>query len=230
MSWVAVGTAVVGGAIQYKGQKDASKAAQQGYAQANQVNQQALDQARADYQPYMALGQTGVSGLQRLLTDPNSIQDSAAYQWTRQQGLQGLDRSAAARGSLWSGGADADRMAFASGLASQEYGNQWNRLAGLAQGGQNATMNLGALGQGYAGNVAQNTLGAAGARATGYQNQSNVLGQLAYGVGGTFNDWNQARKASAIPSSGYGTSMWGQQMNSGAGANVNFGNNVNWWG
>lgn len=195
MSWVAVGTAVVGGAIQYKGQKDATKAAQQGYAQANQVNQQALDQARADYQPYMALGQTGVNGLQRLLSDPNSIQDSAAYQWTRQQGLQGLDRSAAARGALWSGGADADRMAFASGLASQEYGNQWNRLAGLAQGGQNATMNLGALGQGYAGDIARGTLGAADARATGYQNQSNTLGQLAYGIGGGVNDWYQGNKA-----------------------------------
>lgn len=191
MSWVAVGTAVVGGAIQYKGQKDASKAAQQGYAQANQVNQQALDQARADYQPYMALGQTGVNGLNALLADPNSIQNSAAYQWRTEQGINALDRSAAARGSLFSGGHSVDLLNYGQGAASQEYDAQWNRLAGLAQGGQNATMNLGALGQGYAGNVAQNTLGAAGARATGYQNQSNTLGQLAYGIGGGFNDWYQ---------------------------------------
>lgn len=220
MSWIAVGTTVVGGALQYKGQKDAAKAAERGGQQSAALQGQRYEQARTDLQPYMQLGTQGVSGLQALMADPNSIAQNPAYQFVRDQGLQGLDRSAAARGALWSGGADADRLRYASGLASQEYGNEWNRLTGLVNAGQNTATSLGNLGQGFAANQGNALAGAADARASGYMMGGNTLGQLAYGVGGALNDWNQARVAGRQPQSGWGNS---------AGSLTGFGNNPGWY-
>lgn len=195
MTWIATGVWAASKAIDYFGDKKAEKAQQQGIAKAEGIQQQALAQTRTDLQPYMDLGTAGASGLQRLLADPNSIADSAAYQWRVGQGLQGLDRSAAARGALFSGGHSADLIRFGQGEAAQEYGNQWQRLAGLASTGQNTATNLGNLGQGHAATLGGLAMGSADVRASGYQNQASNINQLAYGVGGGINDWYQANKA-----------------------------------
>ena len=54
------------------------------------------------------------------------------------QGLQALDRSAASKGTLQSGGQAKGAQEFGQGLASQQYGNYFNRLLSLAGIGQGA--------------------------------------------------------------------------------------------
>lgn len=76
----------------------------------------------------------------------NQFYQSPDYQFSLHQGLQGLDRSAAARGGLYSGGHQADVLNYAEGLASQNYNNYANRLAGLAGIGQSTATNLGNMG------------------------------------------------------------------------------------
>lgn len=49
------------------------------------------------------------------------------YQWRFDQGRQAVDASAAARGTLRGGNTLADLVKYGQGLASQEYGNVWNR-------------------------------------------------------------------------------------------------------
>lgn len=230
MSWIGVGTTVIGGALQYKGQKDAAKAAEKGANQAGAVQQAALNQTRQDFQPYMQLGNEGASGLQRLMADPNSIAENGAYQWRLGQGIQALDRSAAARGGLFGGGHSADLMRYGQGEASQEYGNEWNRFAGLSNMGQNTASALGNLGQGFASNQGNALMGAADARAAGYANTGNILSQGAYAAGGAINDWWQNRQAQRQPSYNLAQpqSTWGQQASTGAGSLYNFGNNPGW--
>ena len=94
-----------------------------------------------------------------------------SYAFRQQEGIKALDRSAAARGRVLSGGQDRAITRYGSDLASQEfgaaygraantYGMEANRLQNLMGVGQQATSQLsGALGQGGAnvGNVMAST-------------------------------------------------------------------------
>ncbi len=155
-------TAAVIGAVGVLGaasmSKDAANSAankaKRGTDAAIAEQQAAREQFQTNVAPFLQFGQSGIPRLQALLDDPNSIQDSAAYQWRFNQGLQGLDRSAAARGNMFGGGHQADVVKFGQGLASQEYDSQWNRLWNIAAMGQNAAVG--------AGTAAQNTANAIG--------------------------------------------------------------------
>lgn len=59
--------------------------------------------------------------------------DDPSYQWRQSQGNQAVERSLASRGMLDSGNAVNEIMQHSQGMASQEYGAQFNRmLQGLA--------------------------------------------------------------------------------------------------
>jgi hypothetical protein len=72
---------------------------------------------------------TGFGGqLRDLASDPNRIEDSNAYKFRFNQGQQALERSAAAKGMLNSGNTLAALAEYGQGMASQEYGNEFDRL------------------------------------------------------------------------------------------------------
>jgi len=74
-----------------------------------------------------ALGLNGADGsaaaLERFQTGPG-------YQFAMDQGLDSLDRRAAARGMLTSGNTNTGSITFAQGLANQEWGSWLDRLMG----------------------------------------------------------------------------------------------------
>lgn len=108
---------------------------------------------------------------------------SPDYQFRMDQGVQALDRSAAARGRTNSGAQMKALTEYGSGLASSEFGNWWNRLsnlAGLGPAANNATQQAG---QNYANNAGQNMLAAGNARASQYINQGNAWGNAINGLG-----------------------------------------------
>jgi len=59
--------------------------------------------------------------------------DDPSYQWRVQQGMTNLGRSQAAKGMLGSGNMAAELLAYGQGMASQEYGAQFNRLLSASQ-------------------------------------------------------------------------------------------------
>lgn len=199
MSWGAVAGAaigVIGGALSNKGAKQGARAQQDAQMASIEEQRRQYDQSRADMMPWLQAGQGGLRQLNRLAAgDFSGFHESPEYAFTRDQGLQSLERGAAARGGMYSGGADADRMRFASGLASQEYGNHWNRLAGLAGVGQATAGNLGALGANMATNIGNAYGNIGNARASAYQQQANTNAQMVGAVGGAFNNWLQSRRA-----------------------------------
>ncbi|AVU02511.1 hypothetical protein ACQR5V_21355 [Xanthomonas oryzae pv. oryzicola] len=185
MSWGMVAGAavsVVGGIIANKNNKKANGQAQ-GAADANYyANTQNM-------QPYLNAGTGALNQLSQLNSgNYSSFQESPDYQFTLQQGLQGLDRSAAARGSLYSGGQQADIMQYGQGLASQQYNNYYNKLASLAGQGQSAASALAGVGNTYANATANNAYqGAANSNAlTGLLTGvgSNLASNINYGGGG----------------------------------------------
>jgi hypothetical protein len=125
------------------------------------------------------------------------------YKFRVAQGLDAVQSSAAARGGLYSGNAMQGVNDYGQGMASQEYGNWYqraygaeqdhlNRLAGIAGNGQNAATGQASLGANYA-----NSAG------TAIANQGNAQ---AAGAVGSANAWN-AGIDNAISSLGYLSSL-----------------------
>lgn len=61
--------------------------------------------------------------------DPSNIQMDPGYKWRLGQGMQSMDRSAAARGGVLSGGQAKALQRYAQGYASGEYQNAYDRAA-----------------------------------------------------------------------------------------------------
>ena len=206
--WAAAVATVAVGAYSANQQKQATKGAANAQSRAADAataeQQRQFDLTRQDQQPWMQAGQGALAQMQQLNAgDFSSFKESPDYQFSLDQGLQGLDRSAAARGSLYSGGHSADLLKFGEGLASQNYGNFYNRLAGLSGTGQTTASGLGTLGANYASNIGNNLQNAGQARASAYSAIGDTNSQLAAGLGGAFNNWYQKNSANNGGGSGW---------------------------
>lgn len=82
--------------------------------------------------------------LAELINNPDSVANTNAYKFRFNQGQQALERSAAARGMLNSGNTLAALADYGQGQASQEYGDEFNRLSQAV--GQRNQFNLGVMG------------------------------------------------------------------------------------
>lgn len=192
MPWgVAAGAIAAGGSIYAANQAaDASQAASDA-AIAEQRRQ--FNTAQQNMAPWLRTGESALNRLASLygLGDgtPNYdwFKQSPGYQFALNQGLQGLDRSAAARGSLYSGGHNADVLHYAEGLASQNFNNYANRLAGIAGVGQTTATGLGALGQRSASNIGNIGMNNARNQSRSIYQNANTIGNLAFGLGGWAN-------------------------------------------
>jgi hypothetical protein len=132
------------------GASQAAQAQQRNVQQALDLQREMYRQQRSDQAPFLQAGYTSLGDLMKLKDNPDSIQNSAAYQFRLSEGQKALERSAAARGGLASGGFMKGMARFGQGLASDEYGNQWNRLMGLANMGQGSANQLGGDSSHYA--------------------------------------------------------------------------------
>jgi hypothetical protein len=122
------------------------------------------------------------------------FQQDPGYAFRQSEGMKALERSAAARGGLLSGGTLKGIQRFGQDLASQEYGNAFNRyqiersarlnpLQSLMGSGQSATnVMTGNIGQSNQ-NQQANILGAGQARASGYVGSANALGGALSSIG-----------------------------------------------
>lgn len=106
------------------------------------------------------------------------------YEFRFNQGVDAANALAGARGGLNSGRTMQDLMAFGQGIASQEYGNYMNRLAGIIDSGQASAANTAQASNSFAA-MGSNSLGAKGnAAAAGAIGVNNALqGGLQGGIG-----------------------------------------------
>lgn len=156
-----------------------------------------FDTFQQNINPYLESGQNALAGLTALNSgDYSGFNQSPDYLWAQQQGLQGLDRSAAARGSVNSGGHQADLLNYSQGLASQQLGNYRNALAGMANMGQSAAVGAGSMGQQNANALGQLFAGQGQAQATGAFNQANAWGNALAGLSSAANQYAGQRQSS----------------------------------
>lgn len=145
-----LGSAVIGG-ISSKKSADAQKSAASTATQAQErTSEQAMalqkemfDQQRADFAPWRDAGQAALtklqSGIESGAFNPQDftakqfdasqvdVKQDPGYQFRMSEGVNALDASAAARGRLLSGAQQKGVTNYAQNLASQEYGNAYNR-------------------------------------------------------------------------------------------------------
>jgi hypothetical protein len=119
--------------------------------------------------------QSGINALNKIESGDIMGSMDPSYSFRFQEGLKALDRQAAARGGLISGGALKAAQRYGQDVASNEFGNAYNRLASMAGIGQTATGAMsGAAGQ-FGANAGNLMTGAGAARASGYVGGANAL-------------------------------------------------------
>jgi hypothetical protein len=180
MPWGIAAAAVVGAysaSQQSKAGKAGAKAQTEASQYATDEQRREFDLAREDQRKWLESGQWALDQQKAALTgDWSGFQNSPDYAYALAQGIKASDRSAAAHGALGSGGHSADLMQLGQGLASQNFGNYYNRLAGLSNTGQNTAQNLAGLGANMANQIGQNAMNGANARASSYANSANAWG------------------------------------------------------
>jgi hypothetical protein len=202
------------------GSHRASRAQRDAATRAMDLQREVYGQQRQDQAPWLQAGQATLADLLQQMRsggfdtqyqqmDPSQLANDQGFQFRMAEGQKALERSAAARGGLNGGGMLKSLARYSQGVASDEYGNAWNRnhaqnvfrqgegmnrynrMAGIAGMGQASAQNLGAFGSHHADSMSglQGAYGnaqAAGAMgvARGVGSAFNTIGDLAMLKGG----------------------------------------------
>ena len=222
--WVA-GATVVGSLI---GAKASSKAASTQAAAADraaELQAEQYRQTREDQTPWREAGVNALGVMQRTAGNVpgafkfgmNDFQADPGYAFRLSEGQKALERQAAARGGLISGGALKAAGRYGQDMASQEYQNAYNRAftgygtdvarenqlynrqAALAGIGQTSTNLVNQAGQNYASNAGNLITGGAAAQAAG---QVGVANAVTGGLGTYLNYSNNNALLNALKNRG----------------------------
>lgn len=212
MSWMMpasiIGSSLLGGfAANRAGESQADAATRAAQIQAD-ASRYAADLQQKQYQENVArqqpFYQAGVNALPELVNASkytpfgmDQFNADPGYAFRLSEGQKALDRSAAARGGLISGGALKAAATYGQNMGSQEYQNAFNRYqteraatlnplqsltgmgqttaAGLGVAGQNMASNVGGYGMAGANATAGGMTDSAAARASGYVGGANAL-------------------------------------------------------
>ena len=130
------------------------------------------DTTRSDLMPWLTAGQ---GALNQLSNPTANFSASPDYEFRRSEGMRDIGNSFSARGGAQSGNALRALSEYNSSLASGEFGNWWNRQAGLAGVGQTAGTNLGQFGANTAANAGNFLAGQGASRASGVLGKYGAL-------------------------------------------------------
>ena len=232
MPWMMAAAVVGSSLLSSSASSDAADTAANASTRASEASiaeqRRQFDINQANQQPFLTGGTNAFNRLTRgfdpggEFTGDFSSADFLAnkdpgYAFRMDEGMKALDRTAAARGGMLSGGALRGAQQFGQGLASQEYQNAFNRfqvnrgnmlqplqsLAGVGQttantlgaAGANMASNVGNAMMSNAGNVGNAAMSAAGQQNSAYGGAANVLGRMYGNQGGGSNPYFNAAKA-----------------------------------
>lgn len=125
---------------------------------------------------------------------------SPGYQFAYDESMKGAERAASAGGYIptanggRSGRFSKEMARYSQGLASQEFGNYFNRLGVLSGIGQTATSEGIAAGQTYGVNASNAILAGGDARASGIIGSGNAWSGAIEGVASAFGDYMRSRQ------------------------------------
>lgn len=188
--WVA-GAVVTSAVIGSQAAKSAASTQAQAARESGNIQREIFERQVELGRPYREAGELALNKLIPLATQytpfgMQQFQQDPGYSFRMSEGMKALERSAAARGGLLSGGTLKATQRYGQDLASQEYQNAFNRYQAERQAQLNPLQSLAGVGQttsqqlaGQAGQLGQNlgeaAQAAAAARASGYVGGANAL-------------------------------------------------------
>jgi hypothetical protein len=228
----ALGATLGGGVDQSNAATQAADTASAANDKSIALQQRMYEENVARQQPWLQAGQNALTKLSAASDytpfGMDQFQADPGYAFRLAEGQKALDRQAAARGGLISGGALKAAARYGQDMGSQEYQNAFNRyqserqarlgpLQSLAGVGQTTANTLGSAGQNYGanvGNIYSDTgytqgnalLAGAGARASTYGAAANMLGRGNFNFTNPFDSYGQSGPV-AMP--GYDNSAYG---------------------
>jgi hypothetical protein len=171
MPWIALaigGSALLGANASSKAAKTQTGAADR----ATELQERMFEKQIELQQPFQ---EAGVNALNRMQSGDVMGMMDPSYKFRLGEGMKALERSAAARGGLISGGALKAAQRYGQDFASTEFGNAYNRLASMAGLGQTATNAMGGAAGQFGANAGNLMTSAGAARASGYVGGANAL-------------------------------------------------------
>lgn len=212
---VIAGAAVAASAYSANKQAGAAKAegndAQRAADEATQRSDVNYQRTQDNLNPYINAGNDALTKLNAVNGgDYSGFENSPDYLYARGQMQQGIERGAAARGSLYSGGESVDLSNALNGIASQNLGNYTSRLQGTAQLGQNSATGLGSIGTGNAAQAGSFGLAGAAAQGDGAINQANVNTNLVGNLSGILGQYLGQKGSVPANASSYSSPYSGQ--------------------
>ncbi|AOF85742.1 hypothetical protein BSY239_681 [Hydrogenophaga sp. RAC07] len=196
----AVAGPVIGGLIGADAAGDASDAQSQSAARTDATNRYVFDKQVELQEPFR---QTGLQANNRLLQllgmasggdengslmrdfSMNDFEADPGYQFRMDEGTRAVEGGAAARGNLLSGAAQKALVKYGQGVASEEYGNAFNRFTGqqtnkfnrlksMIDTGTGASTQIGNAAQTFGNATAQTNAAVGNAQAAGAIGQANA--------------------------------------------------------
>lgn len=149
--------------------------------------------------------------------DFSNFFNTPGYQFNLNQGLQTINRQAAANGNLYSTNTLNQLGTYAQGVASNQYNNYVNQLMGLAGIGTGATNATQSAATTAGNNISANQLTAGNANASGILGSAGAFSGALNNVGGILGNYSKLNAYGNT--SGYSTSA--NDMLSGTNAQIN---------
>ncbi|MDZ4254212.1 MAG: hypothetical protein U1A72_16720 [Sulfuritalea sp.] len=211
-----LGASVIGGGAAIFGASKASKAQKSAAKKGTETQLQMFEIARGDLNPFRKTGKQALFSLADMygIQRPGSeggqafsessleaFRNSPDYQVASREAITALDRSAAARGNLLSGGHTRRVMEVGADIGSRYFGSYLDRLANLAGLGQSSAAGTaaGALQTGQG--VAQSQLQAGEASAAGTVGATNAVNQSLGNAATNYAFYNMMQPGSAYSGS-----------------------------
>lgn len=187
MAWATaaatIASSLIGAFSANKSAKAQTNASQSGLDWVKQV----YGDSQGNFSPYLQAGQGGLSGLSSLAGgDYSGFMNSPDYKYALDQEIKGIDRSAAARGGLYSGGHSLDLAQGIQGIASQGLSNYRNSLLDMASMGERSAGTLGQIGSSTFSPVQNGLNDIAAAQRYGNNATSAAAGNIIGQVGNLF--------------------------------------------
>ena len=229
MTWAVtavVGANVVGGFLQSRAMDKAAGAQERAQRDAMAAQQAMFERQVQLQEPFRQAGLTAQNQLMTLLGlgpdttaaeygtmarpfDMQAFEQDPGYAFRMSEGMKALERSAAARGGMLSGNALRGITRFGQDLASQEYGNAFNRfqierqarlnpLQSLMGGGQSAANVLTGAAGGYGQQLGEGAATLGNIRASQYMGRGNAMAGALQGIGQGIMDYTMLNQQNAF--------------------------------
>ena len=174
---VAAGATVYSANKQSRASKDAARAQTEASEKAIASNEAALEQSRADLNPFKEAGEQALTTYQDRLTNPTTkadIVNNDLYQALFSNSNNAISSNQAARGKLGSGDTLADLTNSSLSIGSNIYNQETDRLYNLAALGSNAAAGQATSTMQNAANNSQLQTGIGNAQAAGIVGSANA--------------------------------------------------------